>query len=544
MSVARLSHRLRRELTYLSYPSQEWSVPRYRDGERVVDVLIVGGGQSGLATAFGLKRERITNVRIVDRNPRGLEGPWHRIARMTTLRTSKEVTGIDLGIPSLTPRAWYEAKFGRHAWECIQAFPPKLWRKYLDWYRDVLDIPVENDVEVTSIEPAGDLLLADLRRGDRIERVYARKIVLATGIEGSGAWQAPRALVAGLSAQRYAHSTDRIDFGWLARKRIGVLGVGASAFDNAAAALEAGATRVDLCFRRADIPRVNPLLWTHFAGMLGHFGELTDLERWRFMRHILEDLPQPPPQDAFWRCRKFENFMWHANCAWHSVRDDGNVAIVETERGTFTFDFIIFATGTETDLSARSELAPIAHQIALWRDRFTPPPGEESDVLAGYPYLGAAFEFMERESGTAPFLSRLHNFTYGAMPSHGLTGAAIIGVKYGVPRLVRGLVRDLFQEDAAEHFRDLLGFTVPELETLERASEWIDRLATEAIDACTPIDHFDQAVLAEARNAKVASQDDQCASILSKHVRAERAAAPSRAKRNSIRSPRRRRHAK
>ena len=33
------------------------------------------------------------------------------------------------------------------------------------------------------------------------------------------------------------------------------------------------------------------------------------------MRHILEDLPQPPPQDAFWRCRKFENFKWHANCA-------------------------------------------------------------------------------------------------------------------------------------------------------------------------------------------------------------------------------------
>ena len=132
-----------------------------------------------------------------------------------------------------------------------------------------------------------------------------------------------------------------------------------------------------------------------------------------------------------------------------------------------------------TDLSARSELAPIVHQIALWRDRFTPPPGEESDLLARYPYLGTAFEFMEREPGTAPFLGRLHNFTFGAMPSLGITGAAIAGMKYGVRRLVNGLVRDLFREDAAEYYRDLLAYEVPELETLESAFTWIDRLGAE-----------------------------------------------------------------
>ena len=99
MSVVRLSDRVRRELTYLSYPSREWVIPRYRDGARVLDVLIVGGGQAGLATAFCLKLEQITNIRIVDRNPRGFEGPWRRFARMPELRTPKEVTGMDLGIP-------------------------------------------------------------------------------------------------------------------------------------------------------------------------------------------------------------------------------------------------------------------------------------------------------------------------------------------------------------------------------------------------------------------------------------------------------------
>ena len=82
-------------------------------------------------------------------------------------------------------------------------------------------------------------------------------------------------------------------------------------------------------------------------------------------------------------------------------------------------------------------------------------------MLARHPYLGTAFEFTEREPGTAPFLGRLHNFTFGAMPSLGLTGAAITGMKYGVPRLVNGLVRDLFREDAAEYYRDLLAYAVP-----------------------------------------------------------------------------------
>ena len=150
----------------------------------------------------------------------------------------------------------------------------------------------------------------------------------------------------------------------------------------------------------------------------------------------------------------------------------------------------------------------MAPQIALWRDRFTPPRGEESDVLGRYPYLGPAFEFMEREPGTAPYMCRLHNFTFGAMVSLGITGAAITGLRYGVPRLVNGVVRDLFREDAAAHYRDLLAYAAPELETLEGAYAWIDRLAAEALGARKLIDHLERNLPNPMLDARASQSSD------------------------------------
>jgi hypothetical protein len=259
------------------------------------------------------------------------------------------------------------------------------------------------------------------------------------------------------------------------------------------------------------------------------------------MRRILQELPVPPTQDTFWRCRSFDNFAWHANCAWKSVREEAGVAKVETEAGTFAFDFIIFGTGVETDLSARPELAPILHHIAFWRDRFTPPPGEESDLLARHPYLGPAFEFTERQPGTAPFLSRLHNFTFGAMPSLGLTGAAIPGIKYGLRRLVNGLTRDLFLEDSSTYYQDLLGYAEPELASLESAATWLDRFVSDAISPKKLIAELDPAVLAKALCGKRASRnpDDKPATTTApQRVRAERIVARSRPERAGTKATR------
>ena len=101
------------DLEIIGYPVNEWVPPRFTaDGERVLDVLIVGGGQGGLAITFQLMRERVNNVLTIDMASPGLEGPWNTYARMPILRSPKEVNGPDLNIPSLAFQSWYEAIYG------------------------------------------------------------------------------------------------------------------------------------------------------------------------------------------------------------------------------------------------------------------------------------------------------------------------------------------------------------------------------------------------------------------------------------------------
>jgi len=161
-------------------------------------------------------------------------------------------------------------------------------------------------------------------------------------------------------------------------------------------------------------------------------------------------------------------------------------------------------------------------------------------LVARHPYLGTAFEFTAREPGTAPFLSRLHNFTFGAMPSLGLTGAAIPGLRYGIPRLVNGVMRDLFREDASTYYQELIAYAEPELHTVESEVGWIDGLAAAAISGARRLlDEFDKPLHAKTLQEENASQDvnDKSASILLEPARMGRAAAHSRPKRRGSKSP-------
>jgi cation diffusion facilitator CzcD-associated flavoprotein CzcO len=458
---------VRDDLHRIAHPRLPWMEPRAGpDGKSALDVLIVGGGQSGIAIAHALMRAHVDNILVVDRAPRGLEGPWLTYARMHTLRSPKDYTGPDLDLPSLAYQSWHEAVYGVAHWQALDLITRQDWAAYLLWVRDTLGVPVANETEIADIAPAEGLLAATFTDGTVR---YARKIVLATGQDGGGTWWMPD-FVRALPGHLRAHAADPIDFEALRGKRVAVLGAGASALDNAAMALEAGAADVSLFCRRPEPQVIQPFRWLTFAGFLRHLSDLDDAWRWRFMSHIL-GLREGFPQPTWDRCACHKTFRLRTGSAWTGAYTRGETVVIETSAGIREADFLICGTGTTIDFAARPELARFAHNIARWGDRYTPPPEERDDRLADFPYLGPDFALLPRHPGLTDWMRDVHMFNIASTMSFGPSGASINAMTTAVPKLVAGLTRGLFTADVEKHWESLQSYDVPQAILTERRTQ-------------------------------------------------------------------------
>ena len=462
-SLARLEARVRRDQEYLCRPSENWVLPHHHGGQRVLDAVIIGGGMCGQLAWFALTNGGMRNIRILDRSRESFEGPWMTYARMETLRSPKQLTGPAYGYGALTFRAWYTAQFGDAAWEALDKIPRPMWMDYLKWYREVLAIPIENEVEAKRIVPEGDYLRLELVGPRATEAaLITRKCIMATGREGTGHPHIPD-FVGDLPRSHWAHTSEDIDFDSLEGKRVVVIGAGASAVENAAEAAEHGAKEVRHLIRRREMPTINKMMGIGSFGFTAGFADLPDEWRWRFMQYSFAT-QTPAPRGSTLRASRHDNVHFHFGKSIASMQLCADEVLIDTVDGArLATDYVILATGFTTDPLARTELAGYADQIELWGDRYTPPASESSEALANFPYLNRDFTFRERTPGSAPWLKHIYCFNYGASASLGKVSGDIPGISEGASWLAREMAASLYREDVAAHFQGMIDYSKPEL---------------------------------------------------------------------------------
>jgi cation diffusion facilitator CzcD-associated flavoprotein CzcO len=463
--LARHQQSVERDLDMLGLPAANWpAATEDPSGRPVLDVLVVGAGMNGIAAAASLMFKGVRNLAVIDRSGPGQEGPWLSYARMDTLRSPKSLTGPALGIPSLTFRAWYEASHGVEAWSKLYKIHNRTWVDYLTWLQQVLALPVQHGTNVQALGPAGRFVQAMLTTSGAPRAVLARRVVLATGRAGAGGVLWPDFVDRELKPDLAGHAVHDIDFGAFRDRSIAILGGGASAWDNAATALEHGAARVDMYVRRRYLPQVNKGRGSAFPGFLHGWSALPDAERWTTMVY-LNDLQSPVPHETVNRTLQQSGFHIHLGTPVEAAsRADGQVAIrLVGQPGPRLHDFLIVATGFHVDPTQIPELAGYAGHIATWRDRYQPPPELRRSDLERFPYLGPGFELTEKTPGSDPTLGQIHLVNYGAHASHAGIASDIPGVNIAAERVAGAIVTSLFREDLDPMRRKVEAYDEPEL---------------------------------------------------------------------------------
>lgn len=415
------------------------------------NVLVVGGGQNGSAFAFALSRAQVGQVSVIDAAGEDDEiGVWLTRARMNRLRTPKGLVGPELGFPGLSFQAWYESRHGAQAYAVFDRIARQDWAEYLRWFRESLGIRIRLRTQLKLIEPLEDRFRVQLEVDGKPKVEYARKIILANGVGGSGGPYLPPVLAA-LPSSHCRHTGDVIDFSAWAGKDVAIVGSAASAFDAAAEALETGARSVHMFVRRPRIAATTAFRSYQYPGALDHYAYLPDRVRWQLGLRA-HAIGTSPPAESIDRVVRHPNFHLHLASGWKQAQlHEGQVQALTTTGERFAFDLVVAGTGYEVNLRRRPELSAIVDEIALWSDRYQPEADEAHADLAAHPYLGRSLELQEKHPGKAPWLKHIHLYNPGAQLSFGLPTGDVLTMQRSVPRVVTQISRDLFLADLAYH---------------------------------------------------------------------------------------------
>ncbi|MEM9159539.1 MAG: FAD/NAD(P)-binding protein [Verrucomicrobiota bacterium] len=446
------------------YYARPWVRPRLNDdGEPILDVAILGGGQNGIGTAYSLRCEGVTRVQIFDRNPQYRNGNFAQYKRMNFLRTPKDLCGLERGDPRLSFQRYFAARYSQEEWEPLKQSPRAAFADYLHWFAELLELPITYQHFAERIEPLEDgTFRIHFSTPEGNQTTVARIVVLAGGSGADQIANYPQDLSLEASPERWSHGESEIDFQKLAGKRIAILGHGAGSFDIAGCAFEAGAKSVDIFYRRKKLPLVNPRRQLENAGMMPGFKRLSPSDRWKIIKHLI-DIDQPPPQRAFERIYQRPGLAIHPGTTWTALKDgEGETVEIATSSGSHTTDYAILATGFKRKPMDRTDIADFVDKIRTWGD-FEPPEGWEDPSVSAFPDLGPGFEFQPKDEEKDGWLRQIFNVSFGSGMNHGSHIVSVSGMQFTIPRLSSGIRDRLFLLDAAHYVQTALEFKEPEL---------------------------------------------------------------------------------
>jgi cation diffusion facilitator CzcD-associated flavoprotein CzcO len=294
--------------------------------------------------------------------------------------------------------------------------------------------------------------------------------VLANGREGLAQPRIPRELKT-LSSKRVFHSSSKINFSSFKGKNVVVVGVAASALDNAACAAEAGAT-VTVVARSPKMPLLNKMRQTVFPGFAEGFYSLSDTEKLEWITHI-QNQRIAPPKHTVERVAKLKIKLMLDSKIESAIETktnlELNISSSKVKKVVYA-DFIILGTGFVIDLNQVPELRKLSKDILLWGDVLKGSPNESitTNELLSFPYLGPNFQFKSIEPSKNKILCNIRCFNHAAQLSLGNLANDVPHTNEGAQRLAKSIAADLFKEDKKVHFERLKNYTELEIS----GSEW------------------------------------------------------------------------
>jgi len=237
----------------------------------------------------------------------------------------------------------------------VQPLSLATYRDYAHWFIEQYEIEcIPHYVTSLNRNPAtGTDFLAALTDGTVIQ---AGNVLLALGFKHFQ--NIPADLTARLSAGRYEHTCQFVDFAPLNSRRVLIIGGRQSAFEWAALTHEAGATEVHVVYRH-DTPAFTESDWSWVNPLLEM---MVDDPAW--FRN-LEEKEQQRLNQRFWAEGRLKLEPWLAQRLDHpsiklwprteisacSVDSTGQIAVALNTGEAFVVDRIILATGYKVDIS-------------------------------------------------------------------------------------------------------------------------------------------------------------------------------------------------